>query len=324
MDQKTFIQLLKHNYERMELFFGSDLSNKIKIPLAVQFTFSRETFNGTQFEANVKKIHNQKPRQTFTEFFSTTTNSSTLTYKILAHVILHTEPEQELQRLISNEKVLINAGFKNSAYQNIAALFLTDGAHAIRAKDLHDEMKKHHFFLTGKDDIPYAVLLMNQQKNPEKLAQTMRQYYDVLMKTGFKSGDALQAMSQLLTLYNEVYEPVLVDYIVAIKQSFTEHNIKVKKKYYPYLALLALAAATSEVVDEIIEMKKDLVKLAMYAGEQEYALMTATQFILQNLIENDQLADFKDSLLFMQALGVSDFINDVTFFVALDILDIFL
>ena len=117
---------------------------------------------------------------------------------------------------------------------------------------------------------------------------------------------------------------MLVDYIVAIKQSFTEHNIKVKKKYYPYLALLALAAATSEVVDEIIEMKKDLVKLAMYAGEQEYALMTATQFILQNLIENDQLADFKDSLLFMQALDMSDFINDVTFFVALDILDIFL
>lgn len=164
---------------------------------------------------------------------------------------------------------------------------------------------------------------MNQQKNPEKLAQTMRQYYDVLMKTGFKSGDALQAMSQLLTLYNEVYEPMLVDYVVAIKQSFTEHNMKIKKKYYPYLALLALAAATSEVVDEIIEMKQELAKLAMYAVEQEYALMTATQYVLQKLIENDQLANFKDSLLFMQALDMSDFINDMAFFVALDILDIF-
>lgn len=324
MDQKTFIQLLKYNYERMELFFGSDLSNKIKIPLAVKFSFSRETFNGPQFEASVKKIHNEKPRQTLTEFFPRTSNSSTLTYKILAHVILYAEPEQELQRLISNEKVLINAGFKNSAYQNIAALFLTDEAHAIRAKDLHDEMKKHHFFLTGKDDIPYAVLLTHQQKNSEKLAQTMRQYYDVLLKEGFKSGDALQAMSQLLTLYNEIYEPMLVDYVVAIKQSFTEHNIKIKKKFYPYLALLALAAATSEVVDEIIEMKQELVKLAMYVVEQEYALMTATQYVLQNLIENDQLAVFKDSLLFMQALDMSDFISDMTFFVALDILDIFI
>ena len=37
---------------------------------------------------------------------SRTSNSSTLTYKILAHVILYAEPEQELQRLISNEKVL--------------------------------------------------------------------------------------------------------------------------------------------------------------------------------------------------------------------------
>ena len=323
MDKTSFIQLLRHNYERMELFFGSDLSNKIKIPLAVQFTFSRETFNGPRFEENIKKIHKQRPKQTFTEYFSTTSNSSTLSYKILAHVILHAEPEQELQRLIVNEKALIRAGFKNSAYQNIAALFLTNEAHAARAKDLHNEMKKHHFFLTGKDDIPYAVLLTHQQNNVEQLARTMRQYYDVLMKNGFKSGDALQAMSQLLTLYNEVYEPVLVDYIVAIKQSFTEHNIKVKKKYYPYLALLALAAATSEVVDEIIEMKQELAKLAMYAVEQEYALMTATQYVLQKLIENDQLANFKDSLLFMQALDMSDFINDLAFFVALDILDIF-
>lgn len=324
MDKTSFIQLLKHNYERMDLFFSTDLSNNIKIPLVVQFTFSRETFNGTQFEANVKKIHKQKPKQMFADFFSTTPNSSVLTYKILAHLILHAEPEQELQRLILNEKALINAGFKNSAYQNIAAIFLTDEAHAIRAKDLHDEMKKHHFFLTGKDDIPYAVLLTLQQKNPEMLAQTMRQYYDVLIKTGFKSGDALQAMTQLLSLYGEAYEPMLVDYIVAIKQSFTKHKIKIKKKFYPYLALLALAAATSTVVDEIIEMKQDLVKLSMYATEHEYALMTATQYVLQNLIENDQLANFKDSLLFMQALDLSDFISDVTFFVAFDILDIFL
>ena len=324
MDKTSFIQLLKHNYERMDLFFSTDLSSTIKIPLAVQFTFSRETFNGTQFEANVKKIHKQKPKQMFAEFFSTTSNSSVLTYKILAHLILHTEPEQELQRLILNEKALVNAGFKNSAYQNIAALFLTDEAHAKRAKNLHDHMKKHHFFLTGRDDIPYAVLLTVQQKYPEKLAQTMRQYYDVLMKAGFKSGDALQAMTQLLTLYNEAYQPMLVDYVGAINQSFTKHNIKIKKKFYPYLALLALAAATSEVVDEIIEMKQDLVKLAMYAREQEYALMTATQYVLQNLIENNQLANFKDSLLFMQALDLSDYISDVTFFVVFDILDIFL
>lgn len=324
MDKAKFIQLLKENYERIELFLGADRTNNIRIPLAVQFAFSRETFNGISFEANVKKLHKPKPKKTLLELITTPSNASVLAYKVLTYLVLHKEPEKELQRLISNENALIKAGFKNSAYQNIAALFLTDEAHANRAKVLHDHMKQHHFFLTGRDDIPYAVLLTVQQKNPEKLAQSMHQYYNVLMKKGFKSGDALQAMTQLLALYNEAYQPILVDYVEAIKQSFNQHNIKIKKKFYPYLALLALAAATSEVVDEIIEMRQDLVKLSMYANEQEYALMTATQYVLQNLIENDQLANFKDSLLFMQALDMSDFISDVTFFVAFDILDIFL
>ncbi|MGN7477675.1 DUF4003 family protein [Solibacillus silvestris] len=324
MDKTSFIQLFEHNYERMALFFGADVSSNVRIPLAVQFTFSRETFNGLQFEANVEKLHKYQPKQTLIEFLATPSNKSVLTYKVLAHLVLHLEPEQELERLISNEKALVKAGFKNSSYQNIAALFLTDEAHAIRAKTLYEEMKKHHFFLTGKDDIPYAVLLTKQQEDPIRQAKTMRKYYDALSKKGFKGGDALQAATQLLTLYNEAFQPVLVDYVVAIKQSFTSCNIKIKKRFYPYLALLALTAATTGAVDEIIGMKQDLVKLSMYAAEQDYALMTATQYVLQQLIDNDALADFNDSLLFMQALNMSGFINDAAFFGVFDILDIFL
>lgn len=326
MDQTAFIQLLNYNNERMELFFGADVPSTARIALAVQFTFSRETFNGPVFERDVKDLHdnNGKSKQTFFEFFSTPSNKSVLTYKMLAHFALHPQPEQELHRLKLNEKALMNAGIKNSGYQQIAALFLQDEAHAGKAKVLHDEMKKHHFFLTGKDDIPYAVLLTKKQKDPAKLARTMRKYYDALHGKGFKNGDALQAMTQLLPLYDEEFQPVLVDYVVAMKESFINKSVKVKKKFYPYLALLALVGATSEVVGEIIEMEKALVRLPMFMDMQPYALMTAAQYVLKKLIENDMLATFNDSLLFMQALEMSDYIGNIPFLLAFDILDIFI
>lgn len=60
MDQTAFIRLLKNNNERMELFFGSDVQSNARIPLAVQFTFSHETFNVPLFETNVKYIRSLK------------------------------------------------------------------------------------------------------------------------------------------------------------------------------------------------------------------------------------------------------------------------
>lgn len=150
----------------------------------------------------------------------------------------------------------------------------------------------------------------------------MRKYYDALHSEGFKNGDALQAMAQLLSLYDEEFQPVLTEYVVAMRQSFINSGVKVKKRFYPYIALLAVAGATSEVVDEIVEMEKMLAKLSMFMGMQPYALMVAVQFVLKNLIENDTLSNFNDSLLFMQALTMSDYIGDLPFLLAIDILDI--
>ena len=71
-------------------------------------------------------------------------------------------------------------------------------------------------------------------------------------------------------------------------------------------------------------MEYELRELKMYALEPEYALMTATQFMLQDRVRNEMLVDFKDSLLFMQALDIIDFMQDISFWVMLDILDLFI
>ena len=62
----------------------------------------------------------------------------------------------------------------------------------------------------------------------------------------------------------------------------------------------------------------------MFSIEPQDALMTAVQFVLHGMIENEKLNDFKDSILFMQALDISVFLSDIRFLIALEILDLFL
>ncbi|WP_274308608.1 DUF4003 family protein [Solibacillus daqui] len=324
MDKNHFITSLQQNYERMSLFFSADITPAIKVPLAVQYTFSRETFHGIQFEAQMKNLQRKAVKQSLIEFFSTVSTKSVLSYKVAAHLILHDQTEQEIQRIAQNERYLEAAGFASSTYQSIAALFLIDEAHAKRAKQLHSEMKKKHQFLTGKDDIPYAVLLTREQADAKLQGQTMRRYYDALIQQDFKRGDALQAMSQLLTMYDVQFEPLLIDYVVAIRAHLKRENVKVRRNFYPFIAMLALTRANEDVLSDVMMLHNELKQLSLFALEPSLALMTATQFVLQHLIENDQLQQFNDSLLFLQALNMSNFLHDAGFTLAFDIFDLFI
>lgn len=323
MEKNHFITLLQQNYNSMSLFFNADMTPAIKIPLAVQYTFSRETFNGIQFEGQMKRLQRKAVKQSLLEYLSTVSNHSVLSYKVSAHLLLHENTEQEVKRVAQNEAYLKMAGFEASTYQSIAALFVVDEAHARRAKVLHKEMKKQHHFLTGKDDIPYAVLLTRENANAQLQAQTMRCYYDALVDQDFKRGDALQAMSQLLTLYNADFEPVLIDYVVAIYNHLKRENIKVRRNFYPFIAMLALARVNETTLNDVVMLNKELTTLTMFEFETAFALMTATQFVLQQMIEQEQLHQFNDSLLFLQALNMNDFLQDTGFMIALDIFDLF-
>lgn len=324
MERDYFIALLQQNYDTMSLFFSSEMTPAMKIPLAVQYSFSRETFNGLQFEAQLKKLQRKVVKQSLLEFFSTVSNKSVLSYKVSAHILLHEQTDQELKRLARNEAYLEAVGFEASSYQSIAAIFLMDEAHAKRTKSLHKEMKKQHHFLTGKDDIPYAVLLTREPANAQLQAQTMRCYYDELVAQDFKRGDALQAMSQLLTLYNADFEPIVIDYVRAICTYLKRENIKIRRKFYPFIAMLALAQANEETLKEVIMMNKKLTVLNMFSLEPALAFMTAVQFVLQRMIEKEELQQFSDSMLFLQALNMNDFLQDAKFTLAFNIFDFFI
>ncbi|MER1987829.1 MAG: DUF4003 family protein [Solibacillus sp.] len=318
---QPLITLLEENYTRISNFLGYEVEAAICIPLAVQYTLAGKYFNGLEFEQ--LKRHLARPqKQSLLQWLTDFSRSQALHYKLVTYFVLHTNREEEYVRVVKGERLLEEAGFNRSHYQSIAALFLLDDKHAKRAKLLHEEMKRHHYFLTGKDDIPYAVLLTRKEGNITKQAETIRHYYDVLQENGFKKGDSLQAMTQLLTLYSEDVEETLMEYVQAICTMLEENGIDVKKRHYPYIALLALTGTTTVQLQEMIALTKQLQQLNLFEAEPVYALLIAIYYLIYQMQDTKQLVHLTDVSLLLDALTVSDLLWDFTFFFGFDILDL--
>ena len=309
MQYSIFFGTLQANYERVTHFIGPSVSNAIRISLASKYTFAGISYSGVAFE---KKLHELQAHVEGKSTLLTCSSTSNLTYKLATHLLLHEAPEQELQRLIQNEQHLANVGFKKNTYRSIAALTLQDKGHARRAKLLYDEMRNYHVFLTGKDDIPYAVLLTILDEPATLRAKTMNRYYHELRKQSFKMGEALQALSQLMTIYSIQYEEALVSYTVLLKQELEKREIKVKKLHYPYIGLLALVATNTEVINQIAELHQQFSSLPMFKGARDYVLMIIIQAIIQQLIEAKQTVTLTDTSPITNAFEMSDFMWDLS------------
>lgn len=318
---QTFLTLLQENYTRVSNFVSYEVDAAIRISLAVQYTLAAKVFNGTDFEQLEQQLKRPQ-KMSLLQWLTDSSRSTALKYKLVAYFALHPNGDEEYARVIEGERLLEQVGFTRSHYQSIAALFLVNKEHAKQAKLLHNEMKRHHYFLTGKDDIPYAVLLTRTVGNRVKQAETMHYYYEVLQGAGFKKGESLQAMTQLMTLYAEEVEETLIAYIQAICKNFEEIYMTVKRRHYPFIALLALTGTTTVQIEEIVQLAKELSDLKILPSESTYALLIAIYYSINRMQETGQLVHLTDVPLLLDALTVSDFLWDFTIFFGFDILDL--
>ena len=311
METSAFIDHLQANYDRVFNYLGGGTKPDILIGLASKYTLAGATYSGVVFQRFVDDLHHKSTEDSWLSTFNNITTVSNLGYKVAAHILLHPESERQLERLGQNERYLQEAGFKKNTYRTIAALLVLDQAHVKRARLLYDEMHKFHPLLTGKDDIPFAVLLTTDaEQDIVTRAATMNRYYEQLKVNGFKIGDTLQALSQLLTMYSVHYEPNLVPYVTQLKKEFEQHQIKVKKMHYPYIGLLALVATDTELVRDIVALYKELSAMKMFNGVKELAFTVAIQKQIQQLQEVKETITLTDFPKLTQALEHADLALD--------------
>lgn len=198
--------------------------------------------------------------------------------------------DEEVDRLFAKQQVLKGLGFRNTIHSYLAALLMTnDPAYyeneARQAKKLYDAMKKQHFFLTSDDDYAYAVLLGKRGANPVEHAKSMRTYYDALRTEGFRSGNELQWLSQVMTYVHMEFNPNLVTRAAEVLAHF-KRDTKVRPVHYPMIGFLTVFGVEDAELKNIVELTHTLEASKPFKWNREMALSIGIGYSMHTLTEN--------------------------------------
>ncbi len=285
MENKAYIELIQTNYDKVVNYLSWTVDKRIILMLTSHYSASGKIFSFAPFEAIIEEIKNQ------TSWLSTL-RTSPLLYSVAMLLEGKEDSQQAVKDLIENEEFLKRVSFKRSAYSYISALFLTNNpeqrqAHAQKAKKLYEAIRKHHPFLTSHEDMPYSVLLSDNDEDPELRAQTMNRYYTELRKNNFILGNQLQWLSQILTFKTSDYVEQLVPYVVQIRDELIQRNVKLKQEHYPIIGFLAIAGAKTEHINQIVALYEELTKVKLFRWYKSMALSIALQKVLHDLAKLD-------------------------------------
>ncbi|GEN84179.1 hypothetical protein SLU01_24910 [Sporosarcina luteola] len=197
--------------------------------------------------------------------------------------------DESADRLMEKQRTLKQAGFRNSIHSYLAALLMDDDSdmfekEAERAKKLYDAMKKQHFLLTSDDDYAYSMLLGKKGEDPETHAKAMRAYYDALRKEGFRTGNELQWLSQVMTYLDITFQPGLVERAAEVFE-LLGNDLKAKPVHYPMIGFLTVFQVEDAKIREIIFLAKELEKSKRFKWNREMALSIAIGMVLHQLTE---------------------------------------
>ncbi len=155
---------------------------------------------------------------------------------------------------------LIKLYFSGGDYEALLSLILpelTDDPQAVieKGKMIHNYMRETHFFLTGTEDVLYAVLMAASGKNESKAVRDMDECFETLKGKISISSDTRQAIAEILSMGTR--EPRFN--LVRFFRLYDELN-DAGYKYERSLGLTALATlAISDIpVGDALETIKDI------------------------------------------------------------------
>ncbi len=206
------------------------------------------------------------------------------------------EPKDNFHKYLAVYEKLVEGGFKRGSFTYIAALSLftsnteTDSDLLIdRAMIIYKNMKKSHYFLTGDNDYPLALLLAQLDRNTDELINDMDRYYDQLNQNGFRKGNDLQFLSHIFTIQQDEDPSVLVDRAKSLTQDFKKMGLRVKPMFYPVIGLLALIENSSKDIETLMALYDRFNNEKHFRWKKDINFIIATNFIVKDKVENTNL-----------------------------------
>ncbi|PCJ56823.1 MAG: hypothetical protein COA79_17875 [Planctomycetota bacterium] len=131
----------------------------------------------------------------------------------------------------------------------------------IKFKEIYEQMKKHHWWLTGPDDFPACAALTGINEQPPKVCDTVERIYQALKSKGFSSGDPLQTAANLLYLSNLDPNEAASRYH-NISTLFKQKGVSIWQSDYDELAILSFLDHSAEViVTRVLEHRERMKEL---------------------------------------------------------------
>lgn len=218
--------------------------------------------------------------------------------------LLHTkfeDPEESFLTLIKYENELKGGGFIRGTYAGLAAyvLLTSNKAQEIqiyikKSKLIYDKMREKHFWLTGQDDYPLAVLLSFSDDNIDTIACRVESLFEMLHNAGFSRNNSLQFLSHILSFGSDSNE-VNVQKCQSIVNYFKNKKIRINSTHYGTVGLLALMFNNGyELLDEIIEIIDYLKQKKEFKWTgKDILLLIASSLVtsksIDNYMEHDEL-----------------------------------
>jgi len=127
-----------------------------------------------------------------------------------------------------------------------------------RFREIYEEMKLHHRWLTGADDFPACALLTGQEGTPQLIGDRTDQIYAELRLRRFNKGNPLQTAANILFLASGTPQAV-ADRAATLRAVFREQKVRTNETHYDELAILSFLEAPAEkVVASVLTSREGL------------------------------------------------------------------
>lgn len=301
MDWETIKTEMEWTHKKVTSLAGWSVDEETVLTIAVYYVLSQKDFNPESFLRTMDALKSRAGwlspvRGDFVPMLASFLDSSTLS------------ADDAVQRLFKKQQIIRKTGFKNTVHSYLAAMLMTSDpatskVEAKQAKRLYDAMKKQHFLLTSDEDYSYAMLLGKANNDPVQQAGLMRRYFDELNKVGFKSGNDLQWLSQVLTMDCCSYKN---ERVIRAEQlmSHIRKRVNLKPMHYPIIGFLALLGCEDNQVEELIVFSNFIGKGELFKWHKTLAFSFASGYFLQQMIEDKEIPGFSKELnvLIQQAI----------------------
>ncbi|MCM3744669.1 DUF4003 domain-containing protein [Sporosarcina luteola] len=288
MDVDLIRQEVETTYDKVKSLAGWSVDKNVVLTITSYYVTAEKEFNAMSFNRAMAALKDRAG------WFSPLRGHL---LPMMAAFLTQAEDsvEAEAERLMDKQRTLKRAGFRNSIHSYLAALLMDDDRtrfqeEADRAKKLYDAMKKQHYFLTSDDDYAYAVLLGKMEEDPVEHAKAMRSYYDALREEGFRTGNELQWLSQVMTYMDIAFQPRLVNRAWELYERLRE-ELKAKPIHYPMVEFLTVFEVEDAKIEEIILLAKQLEQSKRFKWNKGMALSVAIGHVMHGLTERaDQVS----------------------------------